>query len=54
LERDTKRESEVQPKDGVDIYLRNATYFSAVSANRKRHLGASDTQRRRCAPYQYI
>jgi len=50
LERDTKRESEVQPKDGVDIYLRNATYFSAVSANRKRHLGTTAWMLRICAP----
>ena len=29
LERDTKRESEVQPMDGVENYLRNITHLSS-------------------------
>jgi len=39
LERDTERESEVQPKDGVENLYRSNWILSAVSANRNRHLG---------------
>ena len=40
LERDTERESEVQPMDGVENYLRNFIHAERVSANRNRHLRA--------------
>jgi hypothetical protein len=41
LERDTERESEVQPKDGVENYLRCDVHTEFVKRTyRNRHLGA--------------
>jgi hypothetical protein len=42
LERDTKRESEVQPKDGVENYLRSDVHTEFVKrTTRYCHLGAN-------------
>jgi len=42
MERDTKRESEVQPKDGVDIFNRSDVHSEFVKrTTRYCHLGAN-------------